>query len=416
MGKKVKQKDALDELLSAASPEVLRELIPRLTVFRPDVRRECLDYLKGRVAVSETLAQKSEGEIVLALWSELEPDLDELDSCGGGPRETENDVAELLDQVCEQLKSNKVSTEHRQQVLARVLAFIKSGNSGMDDLLYEVAYAACYDDGDLRRLAEAFEAMKGDWKIANARDIYRRIGDREKYLELRRGRMTYGTDYHDLATFYWESGEKDKALQVAEQGLCKGRGRMDQLRRFVADRAKAAGDREKYLTLEFEQVTDGLTLTGYKAFKKLCTPVEWQRFEPQVMARIDSAQASQQMKIRLNRREYEKVLEILVKERYPTWTGYDVEAVQIAKKLEKRFPEEILDYYRSGLGNLRVNATRKEYARRARVMAKVWHMLVEVIGDEGRWVQYATKVKEDNLRRPAFQEEFAAVVPGWREL
>lgn len=416
MGKKLKKEDALDELLSEASPEVLRELIPRLTVFRPDVRRECLDYLKSRVAVSEALAQKSEGEIVLALWSELEPDLDELDSYGGGPHETENEVAELLDQVCEQLKSNKVDAEHRQQVQARVLAFIKSGNSGMDDLLYEVAYAACHDDGDLRRLAEAFEAMKGDWKIANARDIYRRIGDREKYLELRRGRMTYGADYHDLATFYWESGEKDKALQVAEQGLRKGRGRMEELRRFVADRAKAAGDREKYMTLEFEQVTDGLTLAGYKAFKKLCTQAEWQRFEPQVMARIDSARASQQMKIHLHRREYEKVLWILVKERYPTWTGYDVEEVQIAKKLEKRFPEEILDYYRSGLGNLKVNATRKEYARRARVMAKVRHMLVEVIGDAGRWVQYATKVKEDNLRRPAFQEEFAAVVPGWREL
>ena len=128
---------------------------------------------------------------------------------------------------------------------------------------------ACYDDSDLRGLAEAFEVMQGDWKLSNARRIYRRLGDRDKYLELRADHMTYGADYHDLATFYWEAGEKEKALQVAEKGLRKGTGRMDELRQFVAGRAKKSGDRKKYLTLQFAQATDGLTLEKYKAFKKL---------------------------------------------------------------------------------------------------------------------------------------------------
>ncbi|MCK5269084.1 MAG: hypothetical protein KAR07_12965, partial [Spirochaetes bacterium] len=121
-----------------------------------------------------------------------------------------------------------------------------------------------------RGLAEAFEVMQGDWKLSNARRIYRRLGDRDKYLELRADHMTYGADYHDLATFYWEAGEKEKALQVAEKGLRKGTGWMDELRQFVAGRAKKSGDRKKYLTLQFAQATDGLTLEKYKAFKKLC--------------------------------------------------------------------------------------------------------------------------------------------------
>jgi hypothetical protein len=29
---------------------------------------------------------------------------------------------------------------------------------------------------------------------------------------------------------------------------------------------------------------------------------------------------------------------------------------------------------------------------------------------------FAGKVKRDNLRRPAFQEEFVKVIPGWQEL
>ncbi len=219
MVKKPKMGDALAELLAAASPKVLTDLIIELAAEWPDVRRECFDFLKTHVSVSKALEKRSEGELVLALWSELAPDLDELDSRGGGDYDTEDLVAELLDQIRTQLDLKKVGSDHRREILDRVLPYIESGNAGMDDMLYEVAYAACYDDADLRGLAEAFEAMQGDWKVTHARRIYRRLGDRDKYLELRSGHMKYGLDYHDLATFYWEAGEKGKALQVAEEGL-----------------------------------------------------------------------------------------------------------------------------------------------------------------------------------------------------
>jgi tetratricopeptide (TPR) repeat protein len=258
--------------------------------------------------------------------------------------------------------------------------------------------------------------MKGDWKTTHARRIYRRLGDRDKYLELRTDHMEYGADYHDLATFYWEAGKKEKALQVAEEGLRKGKGRMDELRRFVADRAKAAGDREKYLALQFAQATDGLTLKKYKAFKKMCKKSEWARFEPKVLAHLKDAWEVEQLKIRMHRKEYDEAITILTKGRYPTSSWDERDEIPIAKKLEKRYPEKILKYYLSGLGDLTANATRKEYARKAKVMAKVRRLLVEVIGDESRWKKFAVKVKQDNSRRPAFQQEFARVLPDWQEL
>ena len=131
---------------------------------------------------------------------------------------------------------------------------------------------------------------------------------------------------------------------------------------------------------------------------------------------MKSAWISEQLKIHMYRKEYAGAMTILAKERYPMtgWDGQD--EIRIAKKLEKRYPEEILKYYLSGLSNLTVNATRKEYARKAIVMAKVCRLLVEVIGDEARWNNYAAKVKQDNIRRPAFQEEFARMLPGWRDL
>jgi len=84
--------------------------------------------------------------------------------------------------------------------------------------------------------------------------------------------------------------------------------------------------------------------------------------------------------------------------------------------LEKRYPEEILNYYLSGLGNLNRNAQRKDYARKAKVIAKVRHVLVDVLGDQKRRVKFACKVKINNARRPAFQQEFTNAVPGWQEL
>src|SRR5208337_1254198 len=108
----------------------------------------------------------------------------------------------LLYEIQEKLDDKNIDSEYRQELFDEVLPYIDSGNAGLDDQLYDVAYACCYEDPDWCRLAEAFEKMKGEWKISRARVIYRKIGDSEKYLALRKLKMEVGADYHDLATFY----------------------------------------------------------------------------------------------------------------------------------------------------------------------------------------------------------------------
>lgn len=85
-------------------------------------------------------------------------------------------------------------------------------------------------------------SINDQWQLRNARNIYRQIGDHAKYLELRLKYMEVGTDYHDLAEFYWETKEKEKAVQIAQKKLGKATGRMVELRAFVAERAKESGD------------------------------------------------------------------------------------------------------------------------------------------------------------------------------
>jgi hypothetical protein len=131
---------------------------------------------------------------------------------------------------------------------------------------------------------------------------------------------------------------------------------------------------------------------------------------------VKDAWPAEQLRIRMHRKEYDKAISVLSEEGYPLTAWNSDYEIQTAKKLEQRFPEEILRYYLSGLGNLRTNAVRKEYARRAQVMAKVRRLLVAVLKDKERWLTFAGKVKRDNIKRPAFQEEFAKAVPDWREL
>ena len=408
--------NALNNLLESAGQEILRDLVSALAFRDPEVRRECFEYLKAHAPLSTTQKQTSDGEVVLALWEELYPDLEEMDDCGGGDYHVVDHVGDLLGQIREKLADGNVSHEVRRELLGEILPFIKSGNAGLDDELYDTAYAACREEAEWRWLACSFEAMKQDWPLDHARRIYRRLGDREKYLELRRLKMVYGLDYHDLAQFYGEEGNREQALAVAEEGLKKGQGRMDELRRFLAEHALESGDRERYLDLQFAQAVASLTLEGYKTFKKICDPSEWKRFEPGILAKLESAWSQEKLKILMFRREYEKAVVVLTKKGHPLQAWDGSEELEVARQLEQLFPEEILRYYISGLGNLNVNATRKEYARKAKVMAKIRRVYLDILESEERWRDFARKIKGENLRRTALQEEFARAMPDWREL
>jgi hypothetical protein len=416
MARKRKQDDPLAALLETAPKAKLVDLLVRVAATRPDVRRECFDYLKKHATLTPSQQQQSEGEKLLAQWAELAPDLDELDAYGGGDYDADFHVSSLLQEIAQALSRKKTEAAYRQQLLDNVLPYIESGNAGLDDDLYDVAYAVCYTDDDWRALAEAFETMGGDWKLDHARRIYRRLGNREKYLELRQRKLATGTDYFDLADFHWKAGERHKAMKVAEEGLLRGKGRMDELRQFVARRAKSAGNRERYLALQFDQAIDHLTCDKYKAFRKLCTAAEWKRYEAKILAQLENAWDTEQLRIRMHRKEHEEAVAVLTRSRYPLYAWDSAYELQTARRLESRYPEAILKYYLSGLGNFKSNAPRKEYTRKAQVMKKVHHVLVDVLHDAPRWRDFAIKVKQDNIKRPAFQEEFAKAVPGWQAL
>lgn len=413
--KKSKEIDALSVLLDGASREIMTELIHNLAAGNSTVKRQCLEFLESKIPASPEIHAKSQGDIVMGLWMDVVFDIHEMDEYGGGDYRQQERVWDLLGDIIDHLRKKDVDADSRSELIAEILPYIESANSGLEDLLDELAEAACYDDGDLRNLAREFEKMDRSWRKSRARHIYRSIGDRDKYLELRLSEMNNGSDYYNLTDFYWEMGEKEKAIQTCEEGLRRGQGRMDELLQFSAERALEAGDRKKYLAIHFDLAVQCITLETYRKFKKKCTKKEWADYEKQFLKKLKSAEKSNQLEIYLHRKEYDEAIALFKQMKYPMGWHFGT-AVKAAEELKTLYPEEVLRFYLSGLEDLNSNHPRKIYAANAQLMAKVRHVLLDIIKDEARWTEFACKVKKDNIRRPAFQEEFAHAIPDWNKL
>jgi len=283
----------------------------------------------------------------------------------------------------------------------------------MDDSLYEVAHATCRDDDDRRYLAGRLESLKNSWAGEHARRIYLQLGDKKDYLRLRLNNLVYGGDYFELADFYWRHYEKEKAVEIGRLGLSKGQGRMTELRKFMADRAEASGDRIGFLNLHFQETVDGLTVEGYRKFKSICTLEEWAVYEPRILGRIDQAGCREQVKIRLLRGDSDAAADIISKEPYSRYEYSDFSSAAI--RLEKSHPEKILKYYQSGLVRFDRPMTRKEYAHAAVVLSHVRRVFLEALKEPGRWnaLKFGIRLKTD--RWPAFREEVARKIPDWED-
>jgi len=402
-----------DKLLNAATKEQLINLVHDLALDELSVQRKCLDYLHERVETSASVHDEVETSSILLLWQEIDGDLSELDAYGGGYYDVVENVADGLYQLESMLKKSDLSEEDWDELCGEILNYIKSGNAGMDDALYDVVYAMCKTDNQWLELAGQFEALQDDWPRDHAMRIYRKLGQRDKYLELRALKMRFGLDYYDLADFYWESGEKDKAMEVALRGMKNGEGRMDELRSFVMKRAKESGERAAWLAYYFAQQTCSFTLSSYQEFEQECSREEWELYEPKLVAQMEKNLNIEVVKIHLHRGEDATALRFFKTPCHPQRYDFNSKIFTVARELEVRYPLEMLAFYQSSTGNLNVTATRKEYAAKAERVAHVRRVFVDVLNRPDEWKAYAVPIKLNNCKRSAFQQEFARMIPAW---
>ncbi len=411
-------RDAFHHLLDGANADVLRQLVERLTAKRPDLRREALKFLMGRVPdLPSTSRSAARAELALSLWAGAEPGLRKMKTYFITDEKTVRQTLELLTQLQKHLRDRgaPVPVETRRIILDKAVSHMASRVFLAEDALLDVAYAACHDESDLRHMAELFLATGSHTLLNEAIGIYRHtLGDQDAYLKLRLKNMETGYEYFDLATFYWEElKDRARAVETARQGLALGNGGQQELRGFLAQRAKEAGNRAEYVDLLFAQLVDDGTLEGYMAFKELCTPEEWAAYEPRLMAELDGFDRVAQVEIHILRKEYDEAVALLPKAIGPLDGQEGV--LHAAAKLEAHRPQKLLAFYQSLLGRLDTAASREEYQRRARFLARIRHMWVDVLKVPEAWTGFARRILASIRRLHACEEEFAAIIPGWPE-
>jgi len=81
---------ALLELIQRTERPMLAELVRQLAAISPETERTCFEYLRSHVAKTPDAKAEMAAGVVFTLWSEIEPDLAELDECGGGDHATQD--------------------------------------------------------------------------------------------------------------------------------------------------------------------------------------------------------------------------------------------------------------------------------------------------------------------------------------
>ena len=409
---------SLTRLLETATAASLRSVIKDLTEEAPNLERLCITLLLAHNKTPDDHSMKAATNQAWALWFSIEDALKELDAYGG-PDEDYERVAYVWEQLAQVVSDGRASADCRQEIQSQALKYLASDNVSVDEL-FDVAKACCHTDEEFRLLAQTFEATDRSCSFGSctykgqAMQIYRQIGDRDRYLALRLEHLESGRDFLELATFYAEAGEMDKAVLTAEQGLAQTLthrwSNATALRTFLADYALSMGDRERYIELQFANATERLTLEHYKRFEQLCTPDEWQAFGPRLLSCLETAWTDAKVSIWLDRKQFEQALAALLEDGPGFDAGLDSQLRRSARVLESQYPTDLLNHYLRKRGPIEAGS-RRRYAEQAHYVADIKRVMLDHLVDEPAWVSFSTRLKTESKRLTAFQDELKKVLP-----
>lgn len=297
------------------------------------------------------------------------------------------------------------------------MKFLDDTTLGILERLTQVMLTASHTDEERIILANCLNQYFQNRYLKNmARAIYRETGEDEAYLASLLPDLVFAEDYYDLATFYAEKNNLEEAVQIAEQGLLIRSGTKKELREFLANYALThCGDRVRYLKLLYENMLERFTLQSYLTFQEHCTETEWKQYEPDILRRLQNQLVYTRFPILMHRNEKRAALKAILDEvEYGCFP--EGKLLEYAQLLEDDFPNEILKLYQSIVSDERLSTGRSAYAKKAKLTVRIRLLYLEHLKQPKQWDQYRRTLKSQNLRKAAFQEEFASWVPDWTKL
>ena len=224
-------KKTVEEMLIMASRDDLTGIITKLTKCSSKADQVVIDWCKKN---NSRCKDRAIGMELQNLWDDAQEIISDFNLYGGGPDSDEEEAADALWQMDEIVNKQDISWNIRVAILDEMMTEFFAGNSGFDDLLIDVAQSFCKTNDEKRYLADALKEGSNDYYRNYSAMIYREIGDEKGFLETKLSNLQYGSDYVEVARYYEEHGERQKARDIIWKGLKESQGRLDELISYIA--------------------------------------------------------------------------------------------------------------------------------------------------------------------------------------
>ncbi len=372
------------------------------------VRGEMINFIDENAGRFREIGKKTINEAKYnELWGESHKIISDFNEYGGGPDEDEEVVYQNFDEIAKLFNGGKLDWDTKKEFIEGCLKQYFLGNSGFDDLLTDTIFDICAEKKDWLFVLKKLKGHPNDSTHHLIMRIYRdKLGDDENYIKERTADLKYGLDYHELASFYEQKGNHEKAFETVEKGIAKGEGRMTELIEFMAKHYKDHNDHQnalKFLAMQFE---DEPALKNYIAVKKYAEPGEWQVLSKKMHAFIRD-KPGKKAEIDYYLKDYESVLKYVVNYD-PLGFDFPYEIHGWAKKLEQHFPQQILNKYKQAVHAFISTKKVKNYGEAKRYILEIKRMLLKG-KKEKEWNLYSRSIRNQYQNLPALLRELGGL-------
>lgn len=431
-------KQTVNEMLENADRDDLIGLIAKLTDMGGEAERAVTDWCRKHNKKNRERAI----EIELGnLWREARAVISEFNEYGGGPESDEEDACDNLWAMDTIVREHRLSWEIRREIVDEMLEEFYVGNSGFDDVLMEVADSFCSSDEEKRYLADKMAGGSSGYYKNCAADIYKSIGDSERFLQIKLSNLTYGSDYIDVARYYAGQGDHERELEYIWEGLERCKGRLDELIDYAAPvYMKKKNDKElkrlyklavdtkldgniaaiakhlyrysgqrsdyeskkKMLLLLLDTCDEREIKTWFQACGEELHREDWEREYESLLGKIRNRDLKYYLDICMETGREEEVLKYLQGDCRRVNDWYHVDYNQyFSDRLAEKYPDEILALWWRDVNNLLCVTNKKNYSMVAGFLKKI-KALMKKNGRQAEWERKFAGLKEEHKRKKNF--------------
>jgi len=446
---------SMKERLEGLKPGELIDLIMALIQKGDQSRLYALEWLEKNNGISmKSVSSKKRKEnssiheeLLFEYWGKAQRIISDFNRYGGGPEDDEEEAYEWLEDISNLLKEHPISSLAKYKLLDAAFVEYNDNNSGFEDGLTDIFFELCSEKEEWEYLVNKLNQDPTDWRKGLIMNIYKGfLNDDAKYLDVRLKNLKYGMDYWDLVQFYFGNSQNDLALETALKGVEIGEGRLTELYDYLIDYysemqdgsglekvAKVAVKRknnekyvfdrlfEYYKTRDYDKAKEKL-LQSYKQgdfikyfeeymrMKSFLSEVDWNQIEPEIEAAAQSKNLQAYMDICFYKGLKEPVIKIIVDPPKNQW-GFSAysDLDTFAEKLEKDYPNEILDYYYKKAYRKIPNGNRGTYREAACYLEKIKEICIMRLNDTDKWVRMLNSLLGEFRNRPAFIDEIKKI-------